>query len=366
MGMPQYRVITNDLLKAMDGGSLKPGDRIASIRELSGRYHVSQITVLRVFKELSQMGRIVRRDGMGYFVKDLSKPENRSAGTTLILACRSPKQISEDDNFILRMMEGIHTTALSRGLNIFVPRTVATIRTPVIDDTHMENLLRDIQDVPHPAGIVLDMLYTDKMIKKHILPHLGNIPCVIAGRSSSLPVQTVSLPFEKCADDAARLALKSGAQEFFIYEDARNPWGGNPVLCRRFQEQLIQAGIPKTAIHYREKILSTLVRDMELLQELKAKIVRSSHKVLAFSSSDYFSQFIMKGLHKTCHFGSKSSLISFGGFECMMRNDPPVTSIVPDARQLGILTVEQVLKNDMNAYAANCMTDYKIELNGTL
>ncbi|MBE6406432.1 MAG: GntR family transcriptional regulator [Lentisphaerae bacterium] len=366
MATPRYRIITNDLLKAIDDGSLKPGDRIASIRELSDQYDVSQITVLRVFKELSLMGKIIRRDGMGYFVKDLSKPENSSAGTTLILACRSPKMISEDDNFILRMTEGIHTTALARGLNIFVPRTVSTIRTPVIDDTHMENLLRDIQDVPHPAGIILDMLYTDKMIKKHILPHLGDLPCVIAGRRSSLPVQTVSLPFEKCAEDAARLALKSGAQEFFIYEDTGNPWGGNAVLCKKLKELLIQSGVPKSAIHYREKILSFLVRDMELVQELKEKIVHSSHKVLAFSSSDYFSQFIMDNLQKSCRFGSKASLISFGGFECMMQNDPPVTSIVPDARQLGTLAVEQVLKNDMNAYAANCMTDYKIELNGTL
>ena len=366
MGLPHYRRITNDLLTAMDSGILKPGDRIASIRELSAQYDVSQITVLRVFKELSRMNRIVRREGMGYFVKDLTKPENRSAGTTLILACRSPKQISEDDNFILRMTEGIHTSALARGLNVFIPRTVATIRTPVIDDAHMENLLRDILSIPNPAGIIIDMLYTDKMIKKYILPHFGNIPCVIAGRRSELPIQTVSLPFEKCADDAARLALKSGAQEFFIYEDSRNPWGGNSILCRSLQSLLIQAGVKKERIHYRDKVLFTRLRDMDLFQELKKAVSDSAHKVLAFSSSDYFSLAIMKELQNTCLFGRKASLISFGGFECMMKSDPPVTSIVPDARQIGILAVEQILKNDMNAYAANCQTDYKIELNRTL
>ena len=366
MATPRYRIITNDLLHAIDSGALNPGDRIDSIRELSAKYQVSQITVLRVFKELSKMEKIVRRDGMGYFVKDELPEENRSFGNTIILACRSPQQVSTKDNFILRLMEGIQTTALSRGFNLFVPRTVATIRTPVIDDAHMENLLHDIQEVLHPAGIILDMLYPDEMIKKHILPNLGNLPCVIAGRKSSLPVQTVSLPFEKCADDAARLAMQSGAEEFFIYEDNRNPWGGNAEMCRRIKDHLIKAGFSQKRIHSVDKILNARQRDAELRAELKDKILQSSHKILVFSSSDYFSETIMNELHEECCFGTRASLISFGGFECMMNNDPPVTSIVPDARQIGVLAVEQILKNDMNAYSQNLETDYKIELNRTL
>ena len=73
MGIPVYRVITDHLLQAINAGKLKPGDRIASIRELSAEYHVSQITVLRVFKELARTGKIVRRDGLGYYVKGAEK-----------------------------------------------------------------------------------------------------------------------------------------------------------------------------------------------------------------------------------------------------------------------------------------------------
>ena len=81
---------------------------------------------------------------------------------------------------------------------------------------------------------------------------------------------------------------------------------------------------------------------------------------------DYFSEEIMKNLHKVCGFGKRCSLISFGGFECVMENDPPVTSLVLDARQIGVLAVEQILKNDMKPYSGNLETDYKIELNCTL
>lgn len=364
MGTPVYKTITDDLLKAIDSGRLKPGDRIASIRELCDRYGVSQITVLRVFKELVQADRIVRHEGTGYFVKDPEKMDR--SGNTLILACRSPRAISEHDNFILRLSEGIHTHALEKGFNLFVPKTVATVRGHEIDDAHMENLLRDIQEVPHPAGIIFDMLYPDVMIEKHILPKIGKLPCVIAGRPSRLPIRTVSLPFEKAADDAAMLAVKSGAGEFFIYAYNHNPWGIDEALCRRFRDNLIHTGVSPKQIHYRDDVLQTMQRDLELTAELKAKILQSKHKVLAFSSSDFFSKWIMTKLHAECRFGSRAALISFGGFEMMMKNDPPVTCIVPDARQIGVLAVEQILKNDMAAYSENLTTDCRIELNATL
>ena len=91
MSIPAYRIITDDLLRAITDGRLKPGDRIASIRELSAQYHVSQITVLRVFKELVLAGKIVRREGTGYYVKENGPVEKK--GNTLILACRSPRPI---------------------------------------------------------------------------------------------------------------------------------------------------------------------------------------------------------------------------------------------------------------------------------
>ncbi len=364
MAVPVYRVITDDLLQAMADGRLKEGDRIASIRELSAQYHVSQITVLRVFRELVQAGKIVRREGMGYLVKK-ADPQGRT-GNTLILVCRSPKAVSDDDNFILRLTEGIYSRALEEGFNLFVPRTIATVRMPVIDDAHMENLLHDFQEVPHPAGIILDMLYPDEMIARHILPHLGGLPCVIAGRRSSLPVRTVSLPFEKAADDAAQLALRSNAAEFFIYDQSDNPWGGNTLLCRRFEKNLIAAGIPAKSIHYRGRVLETYKHDQELLDELRTAVKGSKQRILAFSSTDYFSKCIMRDLHADCRFGTRASLITFGGFEFMMKNKPPVTSIALDVRQIGVLAVERILRNDLAAYSGNLVTGYKIELNATL
>ena len=364
MQVPAYRIITNDLTKAMDSGRLKPGARVPSIRELCDRYNVSQITVLRVFKELVQADRIVRREGTGYYVKDPA--DTAEPGRTLILACRSPRAVSEDDNFILRMTEGIHTRALEEGFNLFVPRTVAFIRGRVIDDAHMENLMRDIREVPRPAGIIFDMFYPDDMIRKHVLPHIGNLPCTIAGRRSTLPIPTVSPDFEKAADDASLLAAQSRAEEFFLYENEDNPWGGNALLCRRLRDNLIRSGVAPDLIHLRGKIGRTFSHDQSLIDELEKKIRSSERKVMAFSTSDYFSKYIMDNLQKTCRFGSRASLVTFGGFEFMMKNNPPVTSLVINARQLGVLAAELILKNDMASYAESRTADVRIELNKTL
>ena len=125
-------------------------------------------------------------------------------------------------------------------------------------------------------------------------------------------------------------------------------------------------GIPEESIHYRDKVLVSLQRDVELMSELEQKILSSSEKILAFSSSDYFSRDIMVRLHGQCLFGTRASLISFGGFEFMMKHIPPVTSIVPNARRIGTMAVELILKNDMPSYSHESTVDYKVELNATL
>ncbi|OQA84144.1 MAG: putative HTH-type transcriptional regulator YurK [Lentisphaerae bacterium ADurb.Bin242] len=363
MSVPIYKIITEEIRHSINSGTLRPGDRIASIRELSRQYNVSQITVLRVFKDLAQEGKIIRRDGTGYFVADSSA--GTSEGNTLIMAFRAPREITEHDNFINRISEGMMTKALEQGFNLYFPKTIFTLRGHSVSDSHMENLLHDIRSIRNPAGLILDMLYPDAMIKKHILPFCGNMPCVVAGRRSELPVKTVSIPFEKCAEDAALLALKSNAREFFIYEHA-NPWGGNRLLCTRFQEELMKNGIPEESIYYRDKVLVSSQRDVELMSELEQKILSSSEKILAFSSSDYFSRDIMARLHGQCLFGTRASLISFGGFEFMMKHIPPVTSIVPNARRIGTMAVELILKNDIPSYSHESTVDYKVELNATL
>lgn len=58
----------NDIRSRIDGGMLRPGDRIESERQLASRYSVSLMTARHALKELEADGLAERRLGSGTFV----------------------------------------------------------------------------------------------------------------------------------------------------------------------------------------------------------------------------------------------------------------------------------------------------------
>ncbi|WP_179393833.1 GntR family transcriptional regulator [Lacticaseibacillus absianus] len=67
--LPKYQVIKTDILKAIETGDYKPGDRIYSEGELRAKYGVSNTTAVRALNELVNDGYLVRRQGEGTFVR---------------------------------------------------------------------------------------------------------------------------------------------------------------------------------------------------------------------------------------------------------------------------------------------------------
>lgn len=66
--LPLYKQIIENILLQIYEGTLRPGDRIPSERELSDQYHVSSITAKNALAELSDKSYIVRMKGKGSFV----------------------------------------------------------------------------------------------------------------------------------------------------------------------------------------------------------------------------------------------------------------------------------------------------------
>ena len=67
-GVPFYRQIVDQVADMVRAGSLSPGSRLASVRELALQLQVSLITVRRAYADLEAAGLIVRRQGQGTFV----------------------------------------------------------------------------------------------------------------------------------------------------------------------------------------------------------------------------------------------------------------------------------------------------------
>ncbi|MBN1537358.1 MAG: GntR family transcriptional regulator [Anaerolineales bacterium] len=73
--IPFYLQLTAQLIRMIEEGELKPGDKIASERELSETLRVSRITARLAIQELYKSGLIYRERGRGTFVAE-SKMRN--------------------------------------------------------------------------------------------------------------------------------------------------------------------------------------------------------------------------------------------------------------------------------------------------
>lgn len=64
----RYIVVMNEIKAAIDGGTLKPGDKIASTAELCKQYSCSQTVIHQAVLLLQHSGYIIGIPGLGRFV----------------------------------------------------------------------------------------------------------------------------------------------------------------------------------------------------------------------------------------------------------------------------------------------------------
>lgn len=67
--MTRYQQIADDLATLIEQGTLRPGERIPSVRKASAQYRVSPGTVLQAFERLEARGLIEARPQSGYYVR---------------------------------------------------------------------------------------------------------------------------------------------------------------------------------------------------------------------------------------------------------------------------------------------------------
>ena len=73
-----YYQLKNELLKKITSKQWLPGEKIPSEKELCQIYGVSRITVRKALDELAESGHLVRRQGKGTFVTNVSVEQRLS------------------------------------------------------------------------------------------------------------------------------------------------------------------------------------------------------------------------------------------------------------------------------------------------
>ena len=110
-GVPFYRQIVDKMADMIRAGSLPPGSRLASVRELALQLQVSLITVRRAYADLEAAGLIVRRQGQGTFVatdvgQAAAKQARKDAQAALEQAIDRARQLGLEDNEIESIITG--------------------------------------------------------------------------------------------------------------------------------------------------------------------------------------------------------------------------------------------------------------------
>ena len=91
--MPIYRQIVLQFSRAFVRGEIEPGERVPSIREMSGLLSVNTNTMQRVYQEMERDGLINSKRGTGYFMtEDLNMTEQ----TRRELAAQSLRRFLEE------------------------------------------------------------------------------------------------------------------------------------------------------------------------------------------------------------------------------------------------------------------------------
>jgi len=75
---PIYKQVTDQIKDAIAGGTLKPEDRLPSIREMTRELGISEITIKRAYSDLEQEGYIFTRSGLGSFIADFNLEKMKS------------------------------------------------------------------------------------------------------------------------------------------------------------------------------------------------------------------------------------------------------------------------------------------------
>ena len=67
--VPIYEQIKDAIKMAVFSGKLKEDNKIISIREVSSRYNINPITILKAYNQLEHDGFLFSRRGAGYYIR---------------------------------------------------------------------------------------------------------------------------------------------------------------------------------------------------------------------------------------------------------------------------------------------------------
>ena len=99
---PLYRQVADRVAGLIEGGTLRPGERIPSVRKLSGQLSVSVTTVLEAYRLLEDRGLVEPRPQSGFYVKFAPRQAPPRPAKTLSAPASTSLDMSD---FVMRILK---------------------------------------------------------------------------------------------------------------------------------------------------------------------------------------------------------------------------------------------------------------------
>ena len=110
-GVPPYEQIRAQIKGLVAAGSLRPGDRLPTVRDLAADLGVAVGTATRAYRELEAEGVVISRRRIGTVVAEGTRPGNASVDQAAAALISSGRRAGMSDDEILALVRG----ALLRG-----------------------------------------------------------------------------------------------------------------------------------------------------------------------------------------------------------------------------------------------------------
>lgn len=338
-----YQKITDDIRGAIDYGVLKPGDKVPSVSALKGKYGVSHITALRVYKELSDLRYVQQKRGCGYFVR--SNEELKRPAFTGNIGCfiRPLRGYNNIDNYFNDINLGIQTEICGRHINLLTSHTVLPLNNPPVSDASLEHIADAMLEMADNVdGYLVDERIPDNMLQRVI--RSSDKPMVIINRLSKLPMDTVTPPNRegmlKILDTAVRIGYNN-----FIYCSPGTTQTNYQERFAAFKSFAVNNNIPDSRIVVVDGCsLNPLAETLASLEK-GIKQLKPQGKLLIAASLDPIGREILDWLPTiNLHPGKDIGVLSTDGFGYINFKKPEMTSVLSRPEQLGGMAVDLLLR----------------------
>lgn len=310
----KYLIVKEELLKQINSGILKPGEKLKSEEEYAQEYMVSVITIRKAMSELAAEGYITRIRKKGTFVNDsLFKPQSSSNLIAVIISTDERYDIS-----YMKIIKGIQYMAALQNYSVIVEWCD---NVPQQEESAIRKMLsQNVEGFLLYLGDPAQSRYMLSLIEERNLPYVlidrcdNSFPCYYAGCDNF--IGGILATEELIKSHHTKICF--AAYKFFLPSEQARFDG---FCCA-----MLRSGLPVDS--------SNLIRELDI-NKLAAQI-QSRECTALFCCNDRLALKIIQDLSKAgLHTPQDYSIIGFDEWDESLNDASGLTTIRQNFNEIG-------------------------------